>query len=174
MAKGSCYANITYICQWKKVESESIRHSVVSDSLPHYGLSPTRLLCPWNYPGKNTGVGSHSLLQEIFPTQGSNTCLLHCQAGSLPLGHQYQHQFSRSVMSDSLWPHGLQHSRLPWPSPTPGGCSNHWIGDAIQPSHPLSSPSPPAFNLSQHKGLFQWVISSHQVASVKLRDDNSE
>ena len=42
----------------------------------------------------------------------------------------------------------------------------HWISDAIQPSHPLSSPSPPAFNLSQHWGLFQWVSSSHQVAKV--------
>ena len=40
----------------------------------------------------------------------------------------------------------------------------HWVGDAIQPSHPLSSPSPPAFNLSQHQDLFKWVSSSHQVA----------
>ena len=42
----------------------------------------------------------------------------------------------------------------------------HWVGDAIQPSHPLSSPSPPALNLSQHQGLFKWVSSSHQVAKV--------
>ena len=42
----------------------------------------------------------------------------------------------------------------------------HWVGDAIQPSHPLSSPFPPAFNLSQHQGLFKWVSSSHQVAKV--------
>ena len=42
----------------------------------------------------------------------------------------------------------------------------HWVGDAIQPSHPLSSPSPPALNLSQHQALFQWVSSSHQVAKV--------
>ena len=42
----------------------------------------------------------------------------------------------------------------------------HWVSDAIQLSHPLSSPSPPAFNLSQHQGLFQWVSSSHQVAKV--------
>ena len=42
----------------------------------------------------------------------------------------------------------------------------HWAGDAIQPSHPLSSSSPPAFNLSQHQGLFQWVSSSHQAAKV--------
>ena len=42
----------------------------------------------------------------------------------------------------------------------------HWVGDAIQPSHPLASPSPPVFNLSQHQGLFQWVSSSHQVTRV--------
>ena len=42
----------------------------------------------------------------------------------------------------------------------------HWVGDAIQPSHPLSSPSPPAPNPSQHQGLFQWVTSSCQVAKV--------
>ena len=42
----------------------------------------------------------------------------------------------------------------------------HWVGDAIQPSHPLSSPSPPALNPSQHQGLFKWVHSSHQVAKV--------
>ena len=42
----------------------------------------------------------------------------------------------------------------------------HWVGDAIQPSHPLSSPSPPVPNPSQHQGLFQWVNSSHQVAKV--------
>ena len=44
----------------------------------------------------------------------------------------------------------------------------HWVGDAIQPSHPLSSPSPPAFNLSQHQSLFQWLNSSHQVAVSAL------
>ena len=42
----------------------------------------------------------------------------------------------------------------------------HHVGDAIQPSHPLSSPSPPAFNLSQHQDLFQWINSSHKVATV--------
>ena len=42
----------------------------------------------------------------------------------------------------------------------------HWVGDAIQPSHPLLSPSPPSFNLSQHQGPFQWVGASHQVAKV--------
>ena len=42
----------------------------------------------------------------------------------------------------------------------------HWVSDAIQPSHPLSYPSPPVFNLSHHQGLFQWVSSLHQVAKV--------
>ena len=42
----------------------------------------------------------------------------------------------------------------------------HWVGDAIQPSHPLLSPSPPAFNLSQHQGFFKWVSSSYQMAKV--------
>ena len=42
----------------------------------------------------------------------------------------------------------------------------HWVGDAIQPSHPLLSSSPPALNLSQHQSLFKWVSSSHQVAKV--------
>ena len=60
-------------------------------------------------------------------------------------------------MSDSLQLHELQHSRLPCPSPSPRLCSTHvhWVGDAIQPSHPLSPASAPALNLSQHQGLFK-------------------
>ena len=53
-------------------------------------LKIARLLWPWNPPGKNTGVDCHFLLQGIFPTQGSNPCILHPlqqQADSLPLGH---------------------------------------------------------------------------------------
>ena len=52
-------------------------------------------------------------------------------------------QFSRSVMSNSLWSHGLQHASLSCSSPTPRAYSNSWVGDAIQPPHPWSSPSPP-------------------------------
>ena len=68
----------------------------------------------------------------------------------------------------TLWPPGVQHTRLPCPSPIPIFTQTHVhrVGDAIQPPHPLSSPSPSAFNLSQHHGLFQWVSSSHQVAKV--------
>ena len=58
-----------------------VSRSVVSDYLRLHGLSPTRLLCPGDFPGKNTGVGCHSLLWRIFPTQGSNLYyrpILHC------------------------------------------------------------------------------------------------
>ena len=75
-------------------------------------------------------------------------------------------QFSRPV--DPLRPRGRQHARPPCPSPTPELAQTHvhWIGDAVQPSHPLSLPSPPAFSLSQHQSLFQWVSSLHQVAKI--------
>ena len=58
--------------------------------LPLNELQPARLLCPWNFPGKNTGVGCHFFLEGISPTQGSNLHLLpllHWQADSLPLSH---------------------------------------------------------------------------------------
>ena len=54
------------------------------------------------------------------------------------------------------------HHQLPKSSQT----HVHWVGEAIQPSLPLSSPSPPALNLSQHQGLFKWISSLHQVAKV--------
>ena len=77
-------------------------------------------------------------------------------------------QFSHSVVSNSLQPHESQHARSPCPSPSPGIQSNSRpsAGDEIQPSHPLSPPSPPALNPSQHQCLFQWVNSSHEVAKV--------
>ena len=62
-------------------EGES--HSVVSDSLPPHGLCSS-----WNSPGQDTEVGSHSLLQGIFPTQGSNTGLLHCRQILYQLSHK--------------------------------------------------------------------------------------
>ena len=72
-------------------------------------------------------------------------------------------------MSDSLWPHGLQHARLLCPPVSPRVCSNscplgHWCYLAISSS--LSSPSLPALTLSQHQGLFQWVISASGGLSV--------
>ena len=105
-----------------------------------------------NYPGNNIGVGSHFLLQEIFSTQESNpqfssvtqSCLtlrdpMDCSMLGLPVHHQLPEFTQTHVL---------------------------WVSDAIQPSHPLSSPSLPAFNLSQHQGHFRWVSSLHQVAKV--------
>ena len=62
--------------------------SAVSDSLRPHGLQLTGLLCPWDFPGKSTGVGCHFLLQGIFPTQGSNPGLLHCRQILYHLSHQ--------------------------------------------------------------------------------------
>ena len=64
-----------------------VLNSVVSNSLELHGLQATRLLCPWNFPGKNTGVGCHLFLQGMFLTQGLNLCFLQWQADSLPLSH---------------------------------------------------------------------------------------
>ena len=76
--------------------------------------------------------------------------------------------FSRLVVSYSLRPHGLQHTNLSVIHHLPKFAQTqvHQVNDAIQPSHPLSPPSPPALSLSLHQGLFQWVASLHQVARI--------
>ena len=77
-------------------------------------------------------------------------------------------QSSRSVVSNSLWPHICSMPGLPVHHHLPEFTQTHVhrVGDAIQLSHPLSSPYPPVPNPSQHHSLFQWVNSSHQVAKV--------
>ena len=192
-------------------ESES--RSVTSDSLGPHGL-----YSPWNPPGQNTGVGSFSLFQGIFPTQESNPGLTHWRQSSHQLSHKgktrstcsliqlsyitylrcycelnriliitfrcsgsttdflspghwhvslaketYQRknkpssvQFSRSVLSDSLRPHKLQHARPPCPSATPrvhsNSCPSSWWCHITNPSSvvPFSS-YPQSF---KHQGLF--------------------
>ena len=120
--------------------------------LQSHELRPTRLLCPWDFQGKNTRVGCHFLLQGLFLTQGSKLCLLHCQADSLP-------QIRSVAQSCPTLCYPMNRS-------TPGLPVHHQlleftqthiqrVSDAIQPSHPLSSPSPPAPNPSQHQRLFQ-------------------
>ena len=88
-----------------------LSHSVVFDSLQPHGRLPTRLLCPWNSPGKNTGGDCHFLLQGIFPTQGSNQSLLclHWQVDSLPLApagkpHVYTYRYMYTRARTSLSP----------------------------------------------------------------------
>ena len=90
-------------------------------------MQPARLFCPWDFPGKNTGVGCHFLLQGILPIQVSNLhllYLLHLQAGSLPLvppGKPISFLCSvASVVSNSVRPHGQQCTRLPCMQDSPG------------------------------------------------------
>ena len=80
--------------------------------------------CPWDCPGKNPAVGSHSLLQGIFLTQGLTLGLPHCRQILYHLKNQMVIQFSHSIMSDSLWPNGLQQAGFPCPSPNPRTYSN--------------------------------------------------
>ena len=116
------------------------------------------------------------LPQRSFTNSASNTCVssnIFLFVPVFPLNSQSIlscTQFSSVTQSClTLWdpmdcstPGLPVHHQLPEPTQT----HVHWVGDAIQPSHPLSSPSPPTFNPSQHQDLFQWVSSSHQVAKV--------
>ena len=75
-------------------ESESVSRSIVPDSLRLHGLQPVRLLCPGDFPGKDTGMGCHFFLEGVFLTQKSNLSLLHWQVDSLPLSHQGRPYYS--------------------------------------------------------------------------------
>ena len=130
-----------------------------------------------NSQGKNTGVASHSLLQGIFLTQELNLGLPHCRQ----ILYHLSHQFSSVTQSCPTLCDPINCS-------TPGLHVHHqlpeftqihvyWVSDAIQPSHPLSSPSPPTFNLSQHQGLFLWVSSCQTIrvsASTSVLPMNSQ
>ena len=123
-----------------------VSRQVMSPSLPPHGLQPARLLCPWDFPGKHTGVACHFLLQGIFLTQGSNPHLLHllhCRQILYHLSHQgsqyltESETLSRSVVSDSLRPHGSQPARLlcPWNSTGKNiGVGSHSLLQGIFPT----------------------------------------
>ena len=82
----------------------------MSDSLWPRGLSPTRLLCPWDFPRKNTGVDCHSLLQGTFPIQGSNVGLLHFRQILYFLSH----------LGRTQWTWVWANSRREWKTREPG------------------------------------------------------
>ena len=115
-------------------------------------------------PGKNTRVGCHTLLQGIFPTQGSNPGLPYCRQILYRLNYQgspgmVSIQFiSVAQLCPTLcYPMNCGKPGLPVHHELPESTQTHvhCVSDAIQPSHPLSSPSPPALNLSQNQGLFK-------------------
>ena len=183
------------------------------------GCSPPGSLVHGDSPGKNIGLGCHALLQGIFPTQGSNTDLLHCRwilyhlsyQGSPRILEWVVYPFSRGTSKPRNWIGCIAGGFLTsWTTRKayymsylgeiisiqfssdaqscltlcdPVNCSTqglpvhhqlpeftqtlvHQVNDAIQPSHPLSSPSPPAPNPSHRQSLFQWVNSLHEVAKV--------
>ena len=85
------------------MRSESVSCSVRFNSLWPDGLWPARLLCPWNSPDKNTGVGGQALLQGIFLTQGSNLGLPHCRQILYHLSHQQSPSWGRASEKTMLW-----------------------------------------------------------------------
>ena len=111
---------------------------------PAAGLQPRASLLPWRC----------RIPQDLEGTQA-------CTTWQRPSIEEWGIRLLTVVQSlrrvHSLWPHGLQHARPPCPSLSPEFAQTHvhWVGDAIQPSHSLSPPSPPALNLSQHQGFFQ-------------------
>ena len=138
----------------------SENRSAVSDFLWQQGL-----YSPWNFLGQNTGVGSLSLLQSIFLTQALKPGLPHCR-GIL-------HQLSHSLGQLSLVAQTCLTLCEPMDCSTPGlpvqhqlpeliQTHVHWVGEAIQPFHPPSSPSLPAFNLSNIR-----VFSNDSVLCIR-------
>ena len=141
----------------------------------------TRLLHPWDFPGKSTGVGRQCLLQQRVQLQLKTEAAVQWNFGvglDMEAGTQVERfvpweepwpsvQFIRLVMSKSLWAHGLQaffHPDLPVHHQLPDllKLHAHCVSDAIQPSHPLSSPSPPSFTLFPASGSFpmSWFFAS--------------
>ena len=115
--------------------------SVKFNSLQSHGLLSTRLLCPWNFTGNNTGTDYYFLLQGIFPTQGSNPCLLpilHWQADSLPLCHLGSPQWLLLLSRFShvqLCATPQEPTRLPRPWDSPGkntGVGCHFLLQCVE------------------------------------------
>ena len=139
---------------------------VISDSF----ATPWTVTCQtplsMDFPGKNSGVGCHFLLQGIFLTKGSNLLLLHCRqivyCSATRKGHG-EVQFSHSVVSDSLRPHESQYTRPPCPSRTPEFTQSI---ESMMPSSHLILCHPLLLLPSQHQSLFQCVNSLHEVAKV--------
>ena len=121
--------------------------SVVSNSVRPHRRQSTTLPRPWDSPGKNTGVGCHFLLQYM-KVKSESEVAQSCPTLSDPMNHST--------------PGPPVHHQLPKFTQT----HVHRVSDAIQPSHPLSSPFPPSPTPSQHQSLFQGVNSSYEVAKV--------
>ena len=162
-----------------------MRSIVLSKSVVFNSVIPWTVCSLWD--SSVHGIFQAKILQGIFPTQGSNLHLLHWRADSFTTVPPGMPQQTGNVIQIWTWAeHSVQFSSVTQSCPTlrdpmnrstpglpvhhqlpePTQTHVHWVGDAIQTSHPLSSPSLPALNLSQHQSLFKWVSSSHHVAKV--------
>ena len=144
-------------CPWRMRRPRFIHlHRIQAESLKGRCPSPT------------VGLGSRHWGRREFPGESDCSRAKSLCFPSLP-GDSVFYPGCYSVVSDSLQPHGLQHTRLPCPSLSPGIYSTScpltsWCHPTISSS--VNPPSPPALNLYQHQGLFQCIGFSHQVAKV--------
>ena len=128
--------------KWSQKQSLTWMSSISNLALKKFGLSKTLKLVKSKLQGPSQPGGPSKILHQMFSVQFSRSVVsnpMDCSTPGLPVHHQLLELAQTHV---------------------------HWISDAIQPSHPLSSPSPPVFDLSQHQGLFQWVSSLRQVAKL--------
>ena len=149
----------------------------MSDSLRPHGLQPTRLLCPWNNPGQNTGVGCHSLLQGIFPTQGSNLGLQHRRQTLYHLNHQgspREETAGNGWMLRPWWPMTPQGGQVlslwnllhsPWPLHPRDATQQSGGNRASEEQGPQSRSSPglPAPGLPLWTVRLRWVLRRRRV-----------
>ena len=135
----------------------------------------------WNYPGcyvaRSHLMGPWWIIisLEMLGQKNSQNSQWFCRAAKIRnLSHQgrpiklFQFNSVQSLSRPTLRPMNHSTPGLPVHHQLPEFTQTHvhWVSDAIQPSHPLSSPCPPALNLSQHQALFKWVSSLHQVAKL--------
>ena len=140
---------------------------LVGSQLPEQGLNAGP--CQWKHWILTTRRPGNSQILERFnyPKTNSIPISSHCPFVPKPL-HRCQFSSVAQLCPTLCDPMNRSTPGLPVHHQLPEFTQTHVhrVGDAIQPSHPLSSPSPPAFNPSQHQGLFQWVNSWHEVAKV--------
>ena len=141
---GHCWRSLEQrSCLWKAWDSLKKEMSFLLESLRERVYSDC-CLCVYSVNCITEGTLKHLTLLLTISSVQSLSCVqlcnpMDCSTPDLPVHHQLR-EFTQTHV--------------------------HWVSEAIQPSHLLSSPSPPTFNLSQHQGLFKWVSSSHQVTEV--------
>ena len=104
LVKAMVFLVFMYGCEnWIIKKARSVSRSVVPNSLRPHELQPTRLFCPWDFPGKDIGVGCHFFLQGIFPTQGLNPGLLYVRQILYPLSYKGSHKEGWALKNWCFW-----------------------------------------------------------------------